>query len=515
LATYLRDDSDYTVEEISQLHLKKRYGQIFFGFGFIVPVSGLLFGEGSKDGTYMRLISSWAAPVLLFLWCLSYQPLITLPRTNVSLAVTLPTLYFWIVNTVALRGTWSISSDTKLGIEIWPGLEIEEAAFFLVSNMLVVFGSTAFDNAIAILDTFPSLFPNPPPFPPLELLIQALLTSTTSYSTPRLTGLNNAVTMARKSRSFTIASTVFCGRLRIDLILLYAFYRISGDLVDNATAPEDAEKWIKHLSQFLKIFCSTKKTQSQLDAALSPFPPEAKTVLALLPVDKLPSQPLYTLLDGLRTHVSFLRSNSTPKNTQPPIQTEVDLETYASRVASTLAELSLSLIYAHDPDPTPATETNRAHCITASKQIGLVLQYIHIVRDVAIDAQSDRCYIPVTWLSATSPDTFREEILTSRKRILDLAFQLYHDNRGAIELLPPYARNGIRAAVESYVEIGREMRRKMARGVDVDVDVGRTGHATVPMWRRVWVGWWSMSGWGRGGLDSMATAEKERRNAKN
>jgi len=371
--------------------------------------------------------------------------------------------------------------------------------------MLVVFGSTAFDNAIAILDTFPSLFPNPPPLPPLDLLIRVLLTPTASYSTSRLTGLNNALTMARKSRSFNLVSTVFCGRLRIDLILLYAFCRMAGDLVDNTTTPEDAEKWIKHLSHFLKTVYSTKQTQSQVDAALSPFPPEAQTVLALLPVDKLPSQPLYTLLDGFRTHVSFLRSNSNP-NTRPPIQTEADLETYASRVASTVAELGLSLVYAHDPDRTPATETNRAHCIAASKQMGLALQYIHIVRDVVIDAESDRCYIPATWLSATSPDTFRKEILTGRKRILDLAFQLYHDNRGAIELLPPYANDGIRAAVESYMEIGREMRRKMTRGVDLDV--GRTGHATVPVWRRVWVGWWSMGGWGRGGL------QKDRRNAK-
>jgi 15-cis-phytoene synthase/lycopene beta-cyclase len=63
------------------------------------------------------------------------------------------------------RGTWVISTGTKYGIHLWDGLEIEEALFFLVTNTLIVFGQLAFDNALAVLYTFPKLFPAPPNLP--------------------------------------------------------------------------------------------------------------------------------------------------------------------------------------------------------------------------------------------------------------------------------------------------------------------------------------------------------------
>lgn len=49
-----------------------------------------------------------------------------LPISNTALPIVLPTLYLWIVDTLALkRGTWVIESGTKLGINLWDGLEIE------------------------------------------------------------------------------------------------------------------------------------------------------------------------------------------------------------------------------------------------------------------------------------------------------------------------------------------------------------------------------------------------------
>lgn len=49
-----------------------------------------------------------------------------LPLSNTLMPVVLPTLYLWIVDTLALqRGTWVIESGTKLGWHLWSGLEIE------------------------------------------------------------------------------------------------------------------------------------------------------------------------------------------------------------------------------------------------------------------------------------------------------------------------------------------------------------------------------------------------------
>ena len=57
---------------------------------------------------------------------LAYQFVIGLPLSNTLLPVVVPTLYLWVVDTLALkRGTWVIESGTKLGWHLWDGLEIE------------------------------------------------------------------------------------------------------------------------------------------------------------------------------------------------------------------------------------------------------------------------------------------------------------------------------------------------------------------------------------------------------
>lgn len=170
----------------------------------------------------MGLIVAWAAPFLLFLWSLSSQFLVRLPYSSTVVPIAIPTLYLWIVDTLALkRGTWAISSGTKVGVHLWDGLEIEEAIFFLATNTLIVFGLVAVDHAVAILLTFPDLFPQVPELPSPVMLMQALFTDPVKYDGERIEGLSQAVArLQKKSRSFYLASSTFSGRLRIDLILL-------------------------------------------------------------------------------------------------------------------------------------------------------------------------------------------------------------------------------------------------------------------------------------------------------
>lgn len=130
-----------------------------------------------------------------------------------------------------------IEPRTKLGRHIWDGLEIEyedcriiggqglticrEAVFFLVTNVLIVFGLVAFDNALAVMHAFPALFPVVPSLPSPILLVRALLVPPRAYDIGRIKGLQKALARLRaKSRSFYLASSVFEGRLRIDLIIL-------------------------------------------------------------------------------------------------------------------------------------------------------------------------------------------------------------------------------------------------------------------------------------------------------
>lgn len=495
-ATHLHNETDSQDSVGKKLLLCKRIGQVALLLCCILPPS---LWNGHSQGTYMKLIMTWAAPVMLMQWTFAYQLLLTLPTTHTLFAIVVPTLYLWIVDTFALqRGTWSIASETKLGLYVWPHLELEEAVFFLVTNILVICGATAYDNAVAILDVFPSQFPQVPGTPSLILLLKGLFLSTSKYDTERLKGLKMALSvLARKSRSFYLASGVFAGRLRIDLILLYGFCRVADDLIDNVTSEQEAETWVKHFSRFLDVMYSSESDTGSINKALSPFPPEVQSVLLQLPVDKLPSAPFYSLLDGFRMDQKFLNKES---KTNPPIQTFEDLQQYATCVAATIGELCLHLVFYHNPDGDTNAQVKQ-RCLEAGARMGRALQYVNIVRDVPTDAEAGRCYIPAEWI--TEPKSpfeeearVRQETTRLRKKILEIAFALYAENRDAIEELPPYARAGIRVAVESYMEIGRMLRYRITENKSLNFDGGgRAGRASVPKHRRLMVGWRTMRGW--------------------
>lgn len=183
---------------------------------------GLWLVSNGGRGTYMGLILAWAWPFALLTWTLGGRFMVTLPWTSTVLPIGLTTLYLWAVDEGALRrGTWSIESGTKLGVTLVGSLDIEEAVFFLATNVLIAFGLGAFDNALAIIDAFPDAFGSAPECPPPAMLIRALFMPWTETRKARIRGIQEAVErLCRKSRSFYLASSTFTGRLRIDLIQL-------------------------------------------------------------------------------------------------------------------------------------------------------------------------------------------------------------------------------------------------------------------------------------------------------
>ena len=368
---------------------------------------------------------------------------------------------------------------------MWDGLDIEEAVFFLVTNVLIVFGLIAFDNALAILQTFPSVFPSVPLLPSPVLLVRALITPTKAYDDNRIEGLQQALARLKaKSRSFYLASGVFQGRLRIDMILLYSFCRVADDLVDNAANISEAYHWIQKLTMFLDIAYSKDPSENAVlkeTFITTTFPADARAALLLLPTSYLSPTPLYDLVKGFETDLHF-SSSSNPF----PIKDEPTLEIYGSQVAGTVAESCIELVYHHTTAST--LENKRRQIVHAGARMGIALQYINIARDITVDALNGRVYLPATWLDSESISS--EDILKDptspvaealRQRLLDSAFAIYTEAKGAIEQLPMEARGPMRVAVESYVEIGRVLRKP---GYKV-----KTGRATVPKLRRLQVAW--------------------------
>ncbi|KAL8727951.1 MAG: hypothetical protein Q9166_005716 [cf. Caloplaca sp. 2 TL-2023] len=371
-------------------------------------------------------------------------------------------------------------------IIVWAGpfiLLLWEAFFFLVTNTLIVLGLVAFDNALAVLNAFPDLFPSVQSLPSPFRLVQALLVSSSRYHDQRIVGLQEALERLRKkSRSFYLASGCFQGRLRIDLILLYSFCRVADDLVDNAHSGTEARHWILKLTEYLDICYSAtaEKSKSRDSFVQSTFPAKAQSALLLLPTACLSPIPLYDLVKGFETDLSF----SSPG--QFPITDEQTLQVYGSRVAGTVAELCLELAFYHTKERTTAGQ--RREIVQAGGRMGIALQYVNIARDIAVDAKNDRVYIPTDWLELQQmrpedvlkdPSDSRVEVL--RQRLLDDAMDIYEDAKVAIELLPSESRGPMRVAVESYVEIGRVLRE---RGYRL-----KAGRATVPKSRRLRVAW--------------------------
>nr|POE74289.1 bifunctional lycopene cyclase/phytoene synthase [Quercus suber] len=476
--------------------------------------------EGSF--TYLGLILVWAVPFLLLLWSLAYQFLLCLPLTSTLVPIVVPTLYLWVVDTLALRrGTWVISSATKTGWEVWSGLEIEEAIFFLLTNMLIVCGLVAFDNAIAVLNTFPAHYPRVSALPSPITLIRALLLPASTYDDDRIHGLKQCVDRLRnKSRSFFLASSAFQGRLRIDLIILYSFCRVADDLIDNASSTTEAREWVNKLKKFLDLSygAAEQKPNGSLVHprdrnqgaatlfAMREFPQEAQMALLLLPTQDLGKEPMYELLQGFDMDLTF---NSTKKNVEGPIKTEADLDLYSARVAGTVALACIQLALHHYGDP---GEAQSKRLMAAGHDMGIALQYINIARDLLVDAKIGRCYVPPTWLkkekltpetfvagllkhgrssandAGDADDFFAKKISALRSRLLDRAFVLYERSVPVIEQLPRDARGGMRVAVESYVQIGRELRRRQDHLGLV------SSRASVPVWKRVAVVWRALCG---------------------
>lgn len=491
----------------SQWKYVKIIGQLVFA---LAMRKGIEYVRRDGKETYMGLILVWACPFLWLLWALGYQFLFNLPVTSTLVPIALPTLYLWIVDTLALRrGTWVIESESKLGITVWPHLEIEEAVFFLATNCLIVFGLVAFDNAIAVLHTFPAHFSKVPTWPSPVLIMRALLVPAMTYDDDRIDGLRQSVARLRaKSRSFYLASSAFQGRLRIDLVILYSFCRVADDLIDNAKDAKEAQQWVKKLQHLLQLCYDgdrkaangsiVKGRDPNQGAAtqyiMSEFPPETRLTLLLLPTERLSRQPLDELLKGFEMDLMFSGSSISG-----PIGSEQDLDLYGARVAGTVALLCIELVMYHYPG---TSETKAKRLMAAGHDMGIALQYTNIARDLKVDADNDRCYVPPGWLKKEKlapdglvsalrnldkqDDFFHKRLDIIRQRLLDRAFAFYDRSRSAIEELPQEARAPMRVAVESYMQIARELRQP---GYKV-----KAGRATVPAGKRLWVAWRALSG---------------------
>ncbi len=94
-------------------------------------------------GRYLGAILAWAAPVLALQWAVGGGVLRREWRL-LAYGVGPPTVYLCAADRLAIgRGIWTISPDHTTGAAIL-GLPVEEATFFLVTNLMLVQGIVLF-----------------------------------------------------------------------------------------------------------------------------------------------------------------------------------------------------------------------------------------------------------------------------------------------------------------------------------------------------------------------------------
>lgn len=113
---------------------------VFIALVFIT-VSAIFLRYSST--TYLALILVWSLPVI-FLQIWVGSPVLKKNMLPLAMIVIPPTLYLWFADAIAIDlGIWEISATQTTGLKFY-GLPIEEAIFFLVTNIMVGQGMLLF-----------------------------------------------------------------------------------------------------------------------------------------------------------------------------------------------------------------------------------------------------------------------------------------------------------------------------------------------------------------------------------
>jgi lycopene cyclase domain-containing protein len=133
--------------------------------GLAVGVVGAALYLRGGTTTYLGALLGWAGPVLAIQWAFGWPYLVERWRT-VLVGVGLPTLYLCAADTVAIGiGIWELSPTHTTGVA-FAGLPLEEALFFLVTNLFVVQGLVLWLWLTERLDVdVPAEEPTPAPDP--------------------------------------------------------------------------------------------------------------------------------------------------------------------------------------------------------------------------------------------------------------------------------------------------------------------------------------------------------------
>ena len=242
----------------------------------------------------------------------------------------------------------------------------------------------------------------------------------------------------RHSRSFSLAARFLPGRIRADVLALYAWCRTVDDVVDSAT---DLAAARLRLSQLKADVCAISANQPTFD-------PASDWITPLIRSKKIDPQHALELIEGVEMDLQGF----TPRNNS-------HLRRYCYHVAGTVGLMMSQLMGARDP-------AARKHAIA----LGIAMQLTNIARDVREDAMRGRSYLP-----GIPAPLSREpaDIARCVQELLELAEEQYRLAAAGIDFLPKDCRVAVDMALRVYREIGREIARQDFPVTERRVIIGR------------------------------------------
>lgn len=134
----------YFLHRKSSIKKNREVGSIYIA---LIPfVILLLIGINSlfySESLYLGLILTWAIPVCILQWAVGGRNLLGNLKFYVVSTFT-PTIYLWFADNYAIaNGIWYINDSNILGLKV-DHLPLEEATFFLITNMMVTQGLILF-----------------------------------------------------------------------------------------------------------------------------------------------------------------------------------------------------------------------------------------------------------------------------------------------------------------------------------------------------------------------------------
>ncbi len=262
------------------------------------------------------------------------------------------------------------------------------------------------------------------------------------------------------SRTFWMASGLLPVEKRRAARALYAFCRVTDDIVDNN---QPAPQRHSALQTWRQTVCDPTAAENH---------PVALAWMDTQRRFKIPSGYAEQLIDGVSRDLIQKRYASFH-----------ELAGYAYGVASTVGLMAMHIV-----------GFQSAEALPYAVKLGVALQLTNVLRDIGEDWRNDRLYLPQDELESfgISEDDIQNGSVTSQWREF-MRFQiernraLYRESWKGIRLLDPDGRLGIGAAADLYRAILMDIETH-----DYDVFNRRAHTSTLQKVRRLPVIWWQL-----------------------